>query len=165
MSWLACRGFQNHARGSRSNEGNAVTVAYVQGNRPGKSFAQNQRSAPGVSAAKSQGDGKPAQQQGTQGGQPKRKRTVKTRYGPMDPNKCAGKCCFRCGKEGHFIVDCSSGPTKCLYLAFDGSLKYDDAPNGIKCRCACGQHTHFMSHVNEEQALVVLTRKDRKAAK
>ena len=104
-------------------EGSAVTVAYVQGNRPGKSFAQNQRSAPGVSAAKSQGDVKTAQQQGPQGGHHTRsQRRGKTisKYSPMDPNKCAGKCCFRCGKEGHFIADCRSVPTKCLYLAFDG---------------------------------------------
>ena len=81
-------------------EGNAVTVAYVQGNQPGKSFAQNQRFAAGVSTAKSKGDGKPAQ---TQGSRSERKQTRKTRFGPIDPSKCAGKCCFRCGKEGHFV--------------------------------------------------------------
>ena len=42
-------------------EGSAVTFAYVQGNKPGKSFAQHQRLAAEGNAGKHQGDGKSAE--------------------------------------------------------------------------------------------------------
>jgi len=158
----AFRATREEAALTSDPEGNAVTVAYVQGNQPGKSFAQNQRFAAGVSTAKSQGDGKTAQ---TQVRRNERKFNRRERYGPIDASKCAGKCCFRCRKEGHFIADCRGGPNKCLYLAFESALPCDDATNEVKCRCACGRHSHFMNTVDVEQALVVLTRKSGKAAK
>ena len=70
-------------------EGNAVTVAYVQGNKLGKSFAQHQHSAPVSSAPKPQSDGKA--------------RKYPLKKWEKKPKSCVGKCCFKCGKEGHFM--------------------------------------------------------------
>ena len=151
----AFRATREEAALTSDPESSAETVAYVRGDQPGKSYAQNQRFTTGVSTAKSQGDGKTAQTQVPRKG----RMTRREKFGPIDSSKCAGKCCFRCGKEGHFIADCRSGPNKCLYLAFDGALPCDDASNEVKCRCACGLHSHFMSTVEVEQALVVLTTK------
>ena len=121
-------------------EGNAVTVAYVQGNKPGKSFVQHQYLAPVSSALKPPTDRK------ARNNQPKKK----------DFRTCVGKCCFKCGKEGHFITECRSRPNKCLFLAFDAGLLLDDKSNNERCRCICGNHAHFMNQEDEHCALAVL---------
>ena len=133
-------------------ESSAVTVAYVRANQPGKSFAQSQRGAPGGSTAKSQGDGKTTHWKDC----PRRK--ADRRPTLVDASKCTGKCCFRCGKEGHFIADCRVGLSKCLYIAFSHGLPCEDASNEARCRCACGKHTHFMNTGDADQAVLVLTR-------
>jgi len=129
-------------------EASAVTVAYVRENQPGKSFAQSQRAAPGGSTAS------------TEKTAPGRKRPARKfkRAGPGEASKCVGKCCFRCGKEGHFIADCRVGLNKCLYVAFANGLPCDDASNEDRCRCACGRHTHFMNADDADHAVLVLTR-------
>ena len=76
-----------------------------------------------------------------------------------------GKCCFKCGKEGHFIAECRSVSNKCLYLAFEGDLRCDDKAYSSKCRCACGQHSHFMNHNDEQIAMSVFERTLEKPAK
>ena len=69
-------------------EGSTVNVAYVQGDRPSKSFAQYQRSATEGSLAKSQGDGKYARvRENTRHGH---KRKQPPKYLKVHPDKCAG---------------------------------------------------------------------------
>jgi len=72
-------------------DGNAVTVAYVQKNMTGKSYAQHQHSAPASSAIKPPGNKKFL-------------RKEKKKYDKKKGKACVGKCCFKCGKEGHFIA-------------------------------------------------------------
>ena len=127
-------------------EGSAVTVAYVQGGRPGNTYAQSQRSALGSStekAAENKKDG--------------RRRKFRNR-GNTNPDKCKGKCCFKCGKEGHFIADCKSVAEKCLYTVYANDLRCHDATNLGGCQCACGKHVHFLSKEDAQLAAVILAR-------
>ena len=122
-------------------EGNAVTVAYILADKPGKSYVQHQHSAPASGVLKPQDVKKPNTQQ--------RKYSKKAK-------SCVGKCCFKCGKEGHFIAECRSTSNKCLYLAFDGDLRCDDRSSGGECKCVCGLHSHFMNHEDEQVAMSVM---------
>jgi len=77
-------------------EGNAVTVAYVQGNKPGKSFTQWQRSMNENSAIKSKGDSQLStiQKQRPKGPGSNNREKIPTR---VAPDLCFGRCCYRCG--------------------------------------------------------------------
>ena len=82
--------------------------AYVQGNMTGKSFGQHLHSAPVSSASKPK----------------KAPRCKDTKWEKKKTKSCVGKCCFKCGKEGHFIAECRGVSNKCLFLAFDGDLRW-----------------------------------------
>ena len=122
-------------------------MQYVQGGKPGNSYAQYQRSAPVSSTERSKSPPPAGNKKGSKAGK---------RKGKQWDRGCKGKCCFKCGKEGHFIAECRNATQKCLYTASASDLRCEDESNSGRCRCKCGNHTHFLNKEDVRIAAVVL---------
>ena len=85
------------------DEGVAVTVAYAQGGKSGASYKQLHKTAadkkPEVSTSANVARAPSASGKSKMTGGYHQK---------VPTGLCSGKCCFRCGKEGHFIRDCDA---------------------------------------------------------
>jgi len=149
----AYRAARTEAELLNDDEGALVTVAYVKGDKPGKSFARWQQTVGSSKIETSQGGAVDSRRARN----PKDAAAGKSK--PVDP--CSGKCCFRCGKTGHFIANWDRQSNRCLFITLDTGPKSKDEAQ-LACECECSKHTHFMAHSDLEMALSVLTARKEK---
>ena len=128
------------------HEGTAATIAYVHGRKPGATFKQWQKSAEKDTCNESMGK---ANDDSSYVSRKKRQRHRWKKKIPV--SECSGHCCLRCGKQGHFIRDCTA-PGRCLFVS-DPPMPCEDTTHS-QCQCACGQHDHFVSASDREAILL-----------
>lgn len=72
------------------------------------------------------------------------------RFQRAKPENCSGRCCYKCGKEGHFIRDCGL-TSQCVAVMLGGQVTCED-PNHQTCKCECGEHQCFVNDADYNQA-------------
>ena len=128
---------------SDEEEAAAVIIAYAQNSKPGVTFKQWTKTA---------ADKEPEASKGAEDGRAPRAAMRKSKF-----RKSKGllrKCCFRCGKEGHFARNCAAKGA-CHYVS-EETLACEDKDHE-RCECECGQHRHFLSAGDRDKVRLVIT--------
>ena len=130
-------------------EAPAVTIAYTRNSRPGATFKQWTKPA---------ADKEHEASKGTEDGQGSSVGVRKSKFPGyrqrVNTSQCSGKCCFHCGKEGHFARNCAAKGA-CHYVS-EETLACEDKDHE-KCECECGQHRHFLSAGDRDKVRLVIT--------
>ena len=121
-------------------EAAAVTIAYARSS--GSDTTSQQWSKP--AAGRGQGDGRRAAQ----------KVRLPRHRQKVPPRDCSGKCCFACGKQGHFARNCAL-KNACHHIS-EEHLACEDKDHE-HCECACAQHRHFLSADDRSKVSLVIT--------
>ena len=130
-------------------EASAVTIVYTQNSRPGATFKQWSKPAAGKEHEVGQGAG------GDQGSCAGVRKSKLPRYRQrVNPKDCSGKCCYTCGKQGHFARNCA--PKNTCHLVSEQNLACEDKDHEY-CECECGQHRHFLSADDRSKVRLVIT--------
>jgi len=132
----AFRATRNEANLISDEEGEAaaVTIAYTRSSRPGTTSKQWSKPAAGKEQEVGRGSDSDAK--------PTRRVKLSGHRQKIPPKECSGKCCFACGKQGHFARNCTLRNT-CHHIS-EENLACEDKDHKY-CECACGQHRHFLS--------------------
>ena len=134
---------------SDEEEAAAVTIAYARSSKPGVTFKQWTKTA---------ADKEPEASKGAEDGRGPRAAMRKSKFRGyrqrVSPKDCSGKCCFRCGKEGHFARNCAAKGA-CHYVSKE-TLACEDKDHE-RCECECGQHRHFLNAGDRDKVRLVIT--------
>ena len=126
-------------------EAAAVTIAYTRSSRPGTTFKQWSKPA----AGRGHEVGK-----GATGDAGTRKAKLQRYRQRVDPKNCSGKCCFTCGKQGHFARSCAL--KNACHISSEENLVCEDKDHEF-CECECGQHRHFLSVDDRTRVRLLIT--------